>query len=346
MLSDYGKLDENKIRFSIHNDPKIKVVQSETPHIQNIKLLSLIRLLMFLPLIKQSDLIVHLAADGFSDKAIDGKMSTLYNSALLLIAKFFRKPTFLLSANIGPFSSRPSRFLGLLALKRVDGVSVRQGSTERYLKQVGFRNFSPVADLAFLVEENSTLPRLPDSAGLPYASLVISYHMLKSVPNYINILTEVVDGLCQRGFFVIIIPQITHGRFCEVLLAEKLSCRVERKKQVMVLPDLLPSGMKYVFKNSKVVISSKFHGSVLSFSADAPTIGLDYSPKMKDLFGQMNMTDCLVSLVNDWDDLVSVILQKIDFLISDQQVKEEIAVNVEIQRILALKNIELIEPWL
>jgi polysaccharide pyruvyl transferase WcaK-like protein len=343
MLCDYCWIDEERIKkalskYAIKITP-VKVICPIRVHF----LLPILRIMLWIPLILKSHIVIHLGADGFSDEAAGGALSTIYHGLQLLIANLLRKPVIILSASIGPFKTSFTRSYALFVLKRISGLTVRKGSAELYLKKFGL-NVIPVADLAFLLpDSNQHLNENLPSYRKPLASLVVNWHIWKKFPRYIDAMASIADHLCSKGFYVLIIPQIIHGKYNEVPVAEAIRRQTTYKNNVEVVKGLLPLNMKELFRQSKIVISSKYHSSILSFSMLTPTITLNYAPKVKDLHEMLSLENFLVELTPNYNSFTNNLLEKIEIALKQADViQNQIRKNYMLCLKLSLKNIELI----
>lgn len=341
MLCDYW-VDEERIRKAFSKYAvKITPIKMICPT-RMYFLLPILRILLYIPLILKSHVVIHLGADGFSDEAAGGALSTIYHGLQLLIANLLRRTVIMLSASIGPFKTSFTRSYALFVLKRISCLTVRKGSTELYLKKLGL-NVTPVSDLAFLLPDsdqhlNESLP----SYKKTLASLVVNWHIWKRFPRYVDAMALIADHLCSKGFYVLIIPQIIHGKYNEVPIAEAIQRQTTCKDNVEVVRELLPLDMKKLFRQSKIVISSKYHSSILSFSTLTPTITLNYAPKVKDLHEMLGLENFLVELTPNYNSFTNNLLEKIKMSLKQlDTIRNQIGKNLHVCLKLSLKNIEL-----
>jgi len=349
LLCDYGRVDEIRIKKALLNCNNIEVKVIYPLGTQYI--LPILRIALYIPLILKSHIVIHLGADGFSDEAAGGPLSTIYHGLQILIAHFLRRPVILLSATIGPFKTSNTRSYALFILKRVSGLTIRQGSSELYLKELGLRNFIPVADLAFLISnsKSAVAPTKGKSSFYerPLASIVVNKHIYNRFPKYIDAMALVVDRLCDKGFNVLIIPQIIHGKYDEIPIARAIQRKTVHKNNIEIAENICPSDMIELFHRSEIVVSSKYHSSIISFLTLTPTITLNYHPKVRDLHEMLDVSDCLVEITRDYSAFLAELLEKIETVLNKKGViRNKIENNLSMCIVRSIKNIKLIHNWL
>ncbi len=342
IFCDYAGVDTSRIKKSAANY-SIKVIPTVFIWSSIRFALPLFRFPSYFFLILKSDFVVHLGADGFSDNARYPPLSTMHHALQLLMAHFLGKPTFILSSNLGPFKSSFSRQLSSFTLKRMDGITIRCGHSELYLKQLGITDFVTAPDLAFLVEENNV--ELRQTVGCsPYASVVVNYHINKKFPRYIEVMGSVVDLLCDKGFHVFIVPQIVYGKFNELPLAQAIYQKSCKKERVTAVETLSPLEMKQIFRCCKIVISSKYHSAILALSTRTPTICLSYHYKVKDLYVMLGLHDCVIELTSDTGLFLVDISKKIDS-ITDGSLQKQINSSLDGAQNDSMRNLSVIPKW-
>jgi polysaccharide pyruvyl transferase WcaK-like protein len=309
IFCDYDGLDVDRIKESTADYSfKVIPVVFRWPWLEFV--LPLFRLTSYFFLIRESDFVVHLGADGFSDESHHPPLSVIHHSLQLLMAHFLGKPTFILSSNLGPFNSSFSKRLGAFTLKRTNGITIREGHSALFLKELGIKNFVMAPDIAFLINGSNRFLR---SVGCsPCASIVVNYHIPKKFPKYVDTMASVVDLLCEKGFHVFIIPQIVYGKFNEIPLTKAIYQKSSKKEHVTLVEALLPVDMTQIFRCSKIVISSKYHSSILALTTRTPTICLSYHYKVKDLYDMLDLPECVVELTSDTDLFLADVSKKVD----------------------------------
>lgn len=341
IICDNGYKDISRIQRVISNDKTCSIYPIKVVCPKRLRwFLPILRIMLYIILILKSDLVIHLGTDGFSDEAVGGPLSTLYHGLQLLTAHFLKRPVLLVSSSVGPFKTPYTRYYATFVLRRLDGITVRKGSSEKWLKILGLtdQQYISVADLAFLSGHNFNCNRKE-----LLASVVVNAHIARQFSKYVDAMVFIADRLCERGFNVIIIPQIIADKYNEISIAREVWNRSMYKEKIKVLEESLPSDVEEIFHYSKIVVSSKHHSSILSFLTLTPTLTINYSPKVVDLHEMLSINDCVVNLMSNYSEFVAHLSEKIEFIINQyNDVRIRIAQKIPTIKELAKKNIEYI----
>lgn len=337
------------------------------PLLKNIKIipwyLKVALLLIKYPLLyPKADIIIHLGADGYSDQSTGGPLATLTHSYQLFLGYIFRKSVILCAVTVGPFNFLWSRKLVKFVLDRVSFITPRESVTHNYLNELKVRSpMSLVSDLAFLMEPASEkrVDSILNEKGLlngrPLACLVASDIIYKKISGsqdektkheiYIKAMADVSDYLTNKGFEVILVPQVVHGKHDDVKIIQKIYNKTKQKPTLMD-KDLTPQEVKGVLGKCSILVSSKMHSAILATSMGTPTVIIAYGSKVQGIIGSMlKQENYIIDLRGlDFSILESCLYDKIEKCLREKEKIRSVLLEClpEIKK-MALCNIQIIE---
>lgn len=92
ILCDYDQIAKRRISKTIFPLKTIRIIPIGISPPKTLSfMLPIVRLALYIPLILKSKIVIHLGADGFSDEAVGGCLSTFYHDLQILIARFLKK---------------------------------------------------------------------------------------------------------------------------------------------------------------------------------------------------------------------------------------------------------------
>jgi hypothetical protein len=142
-------------------------------------------------------------------------------------------------------------------------------------------------------------------AGLEWSGFDAAHHEICFIPNlkmiekttsgneYISLMVKLIDFTKKQGKnpFLLI-----HEGEADKLLANEIASQVNFELQI--LEPLDPLKIKWVIGQSKVVVSSRFHGLVSALSQGVPVLATGWSHKYQCLLEDYNVNDALIDVVN------------------------------------------------
>ncbi len=359
--------DNDKVRLKQvfpYCHEQIKLVE---PLFKNIKIipwyLKVALLLTKFPfLYPKADIIIHLGADGYSDQSTGGSLSTLTHSYQLFLGYILRKPVVLCAVTVGPFNFLWSRKLVKLVLDRVSFITPRESITHNYLNELKVKSqMFLVSDLAFLMNPASEkrVDFILNQKGLlngkPLACLVPSDIIYKKISGsqdektkheiYIKAMANVIDYLTNKGFEVILVPQVVHGKHDDVKIIQKIYNK-SKQKPTLIDKDITPQEIKGVLGRCSILVSSKMHSAILATSMGTPTVIIAYGSKVHGIIGSMlKQEDYIIDLRGlDFSVLESYLHEKIEKCLLEQEKIRNVLLECipEIKK-KSLRNIEIIK---
>lgn len=158
--------------------------------------------------------------------------------------------------------------------------------------------------------------------------------MLEKTTNgddYINLMVKLLEFTKKQGKkpFLLI-----HEGESDKLLAHKMAGQVEF--DLPILEPIDPLKIKWVIGQSKVVVSSRFHGLVSALSQGVPVLATGWSHKYQCLLEDYNVEDALIDVVNGRD----AAEQYLGLLLNDDQ--EYLSISDAIKR-KGVKQKELVQ---
>ncbi|HAG08393.1 MAG TPA: hypothetical protein DCK87_02325 [Desulfotomaculum sp.] len=313
-------------------------------------------------LYSKADIVIHLGADGYSDQSTGGPLSTLTHSYQLFLGYIFRKPVILCAVTVGPFNFSWSRKLVKFVLDRVSFITPRESVTLNYLNELEVKSpMSLVSDLAFLMNPASKkrVDFILNEKGLlngkPLACLVPSDIIYKKISGsqnektkheiYIKAMADVIDYLTNKGFEVILIPQVVHGKHDDVKIIQKIYNKT-KQKPTLIDKGLTPQEIKGVLGRCSILVSSKMHSAILATSMGTPTVIIAYGSKVHGIIGSMlKQEDYIIDLRGaDISILEGYLHDKIEKCLLDQdKIHNELLKCIPEIKEMSLRNIEIIK---
>lgn len=231
-------------------------------------------------------------------------LNTLYYwTGIVDAAHRMGKPTHLLAASVGPFTSDPLTERHMIAhLNRYDSITVRETASLEYLKGLGLRDVQLVADPAFVLnaapfDVAAMFDEGRDTIGLNVSPLVRKFRpdeasrrdFDEGIKNFIRRLLKASDDN------VLLIPHVdpltgvwenSDRAYMGHLLAEL----GDVGSRVRITPDLLNAAqIKHVLGCCRYFIGARTHATIGAISQGVPTLSIAYSVKAlginNDLFG-------------------------------------------------------------
>jgi len=228
------------------------------------------------PTMAETDAVLLVGGDNFQG-------TPYYHLACSRLAMRQRVPTVLWGASVGPFGgSRRFRRAVFAQLRALDGIFVREASTQEYLAANGVTdNVHVVDDPAFLLSatppDNGQLPE-PTPEGALGVSL--SCRFLRRTPyadRCADGVFEIVEAIRQRlGRPIVLIPHcVVHWDDDHDLLAGVLEANRTRWPEVRCLPRELPAAqIKWVVSQLDAVVAARMHCVIGALDACVPAVSL------------------------------------------------------------------------
>jgi colanic acid/amylovoran biosynthesis protein len=253
---------------------------------------------------RDADLIV--AAGGgylYTTSAAKGNGVLLASVFGFLLGSLLGKPVALYAQSIGPFASRPQRWLVRRALRRVQLVQVRERRSLALL--AGWRLEAPVAlatDAAFLLEAEPA-PDLSASVRQGVRVGVTVRHWFRRPSQqrrYEEVLADFVDWLTgAMNAQVVFVPQVTFalGDDDDRVVARRIRARLRNPGAALVVEDeLRPGEIKGLCGRMTYFVGTRMHSNIFALSMAVPVLAIGYLPKTSGLMEQLGLEEWAVPI--------------------------------------------------
>lgn len=265
----------------------------------------------FIRAVNEADMVIH-APGGptIGDLNALGDLHYLYR---LLVAKVFkRKPLFFYAPSMGPFSGWIRNQARKFVLRRADAIILRDEISLGYLRdQLGLDAYVTL-DSAFqndvpddyLEKYDNIAETLQLIEGTRAVGMVVTD--LKWYPKYMEsqglaekimaCCSDVVKHLLDKGYFVLLIPQL-FGAVDDVQLLETI--REVDKDRILICPPNIDSyGQQVLIAKLFALISMRYHPVVFAAKANTPFISIYYEHKAEGFARRAGFADFAIHVEN------------------------------------------------
>ncbi|MEL7669253.1 polysaccharide pyruvyl transferase family protein [Methanobacterium sp.] len=312
----------------------------------------------FLKKFKESDIILDLSGDGFSDDY--GVIETLASCYDILLCKLLNKPIVIFAQSIGPFNTILTKKLSKFFLNRVDILIVREKISRDYLMSIGINNkIYLTADSAFLLkpEKSSVINQIASNEGLNLNKkhiVGISVSQLifeldrnpKHSNSYIELMAYLADYLVEKySANIVFIPHVTSNSIDDRFVSREIyNLVVNKDNMVLIDGEYSAEETKGIISKCDLFIGARMHANIAATSMHVPTLAISYSHKF---YGIMEMLD-VDDYVYDFHEINKEnITAKIDLLWNNRfEIKKTLEYNVRKLKKCAFQNIELVDEFL
>ncbi|MEY4366136.1 MAG: hypothetical protein RLZZ305_1480 [Actinomycetota bacterium] len=280
--------------------------------------------------ILRSDVVVDVAGISFVDGR--GLPITVYNALMTGLPLLLGVPTVKAAQALGPFRTQPNRLLARLVLPRLAAVCARGARTRGHLDELGLRNVTDVADLAFSLDEAASLPATVDGALAPVRDgwvTVMPSSVVRGLvqrdgdadqPDYVESMAGLVRDIRRRtGLAVVIAPHSYRAGQPEGRMNDGPVCREIAAKcaddpfVVLVDADLRAGELRRLVADSRLLVTSRFHAMISGLATCIPTVVVGWSHKYREVlddFGlaRLGMDSAALARPGEVADLVCSVL--------------------------------------
>lgn len=242
----------------------------------------------------------------FSDQMAASKKQESERWRLLLMNnKKQHSKIIFLPQTFGPFERLYTKQTLLSISKYADMVFSREETSTLYLKQSGLMDMDKVL-------------QYPDFTSLVEGYVPEKYTNLKSaiciIPNRQMITQGVISKSSYLNFLVVLIEDLKASGYTVYLLNHQgkadediaIECMNLLHDKIEFLNGLNALEVKGVISQSRLVITSRFHGAVSSLNSCVPCLATSWSHKYEELFYAYKQSDCILDVNNVSDALIKV----------------------------------------
>ena len=243
---------------------------------------------------KQSDLVISIGGDNFSDDYGGARPHFLS----LDNAKKASAKTVIWGASIGPFHNADEEKLWAGKLKNVDLILVREDVSFEYLNSLGVKdNVRRVSDPAFLMsykvpKQKLKIKQKKQIVGVGMSAMICNYC---DAQQYMKSFVEFIDYIHEHyDINVILVPHViyNHDTNNDLKICSHIKECVRDKNSIQILSESYNAPeMKYYISQCDIFIGARTHSTIASISSGVPTISIGYSIKAKGINNDVFDTD-------------------------------------------------------
>ena len=307
-IIDKDKCEELGIRYvgDVAPSGKIKVIRNSIILLlQSILIkLGVIKPKGILKVIKDSDLVIDMGGDTFSD--YPSIMYSLVHMVSLYIAVLLNKKYVILSQSVGRFSNIITKRLAKYVLNKAAYITVREHRTFEYLtKEVGIspQIVKPVPEIGYLYDSgnNKSAVYKNNAVGILTSSLCKKQGGVDNEEN-IELLSYIGNYYRGLGYSILLIPHV----LCPLSQNIGVNKDINDYRVAETLCQSIP-GSRIIscedMGSADIVIGSRLHGCIKAFNNGIPVVALAYSDKFFALEGNARIINIREAL-NDLDGLI------------------------------------------
>ncbi|WP_088104291.1 polysaccharide pyruvyl transferase CsaB [Halalkalibacter urbisdiaboli] len=299
IISAFRELDPKIELTVLSNQPEKTAKQYGVQAVNRWKLSDIAKV------IKAADGVISGGGSLLQDKT--GNRSVIYYSAIMWIAKFFRKPYFIYAQGVGPVDRPFNQRIVKASLEGTALLTVRDEESAEFLRKIGVKKSiqlvpDPVLGIA-VEEENGRLVE-----GDYFAVSVRDW------PSEHNFLKEVAAGLdvfVEKGYEILFIPM--HGEHDEATSEETVKLM---KHHAFIAPHdgTINQKVRWI-EDSHLLIGMRLHALIFAAVVDKPFVALSYDPKI-DSFAQLCKQPVAAHVNEKWEaaEFVSVINRQLEHM--------------------------------
>lgn len=248
-----------------------------------------------------------------------GLLPFVWRLYFLSIGLIMRKPVVIYSEGIGPFHSRPAKWLAKRFFNKCTYISVRDKISATHLRSLGIKKtIDVVPDSAFLLETSPredlnysdpgkrligiAVSKLAAAYGFKYKTATDSYH------GFLEFMGELIDWLVTvHDANILLIPHVVETARDDYDTARDIKkhvtqdpARVRIVNNTFATP-LNASELKKCISHCDLVIASRMHAAIGALSSQVPVIGIAYSHKMHGVLELVGIDQVIDIAALDWN---------------------------------------------
>ena len=252
--------------------------------------------------ILDSDVVVDVAGISFASGR--GLPILVYNTLMTGTPLLLGVPTVKAAQAMGSFDALPNRLLARRVLPHLAAICARGQRTREHLDSLGLTNVVDVADLAFSLDESSSLPPAVaadvDRAGDGYIvvmpSSVVRGIVTRAGVDYVAAMAGLVSGIRRAtGRSVVIAPHSyrvgrPEGRMNDGPVCREVATACAGDDGVVLVDaDLTAGELRHLIAGSSVLVTSRFHAMISGLATCTPTIVVGWSHKYREVLDDFGL---------------------------------------------------------
>ncbi len=221
-----------------------------------------------------------------------------------LLAKFLGKKVILYCHSIGPFGGFINRTVSRFVLGKTDLIIVREKRSRKNLEEIGIKNASVTADLAFAFNRFKHASSRNNSVVICPRKSVYRYRSAES--GYFTLLGNISKDIIRSGGKVILLPTTPEDLELHKQLKKFLPDEVEYIDAVHP-----PGRIAELLSGSRFLISSRIHPIILGSLSATPFFALGWEYKLDEISEMLCSEKCHAPAYEADAKTAELILEKI-----------------------------------
>jgi colanic acid/amylovoran biosynthesis protein len=234
--------------------------------------------------LRQFDAVIDTGAgDSFTN--IYGRERFLRMIYAQVMAQRLKIPVIMAPQTVGPFTTKKSRIAAKYALKRMALVTVRDSTSDTYVKSLGRASDVLATDVVFALPQ----PRIEKTRDVIFnvSGLLWAENTHVDSVAYQSHVRQFISALLERGRSVTLLAHVLHNKSKDndtvpmAALSAEFGDRIES-----VLPEDLEE-VREVVASGRLVVGSRMHACLNALSVGTPSIPWAYSRKFAPLMADI-----------------------------------------------------------
>ncbi len=277
---------------------------------------------------------VFVSGGGSLLQDVTSLRNVVYYTALMRLARLFRKPLVVYAQGVGPLNRKVSQQLARAAVQGAQAIFVRDDESAQLLKRIGVtKKIHVVADPVWALQPaplqtSSTVPTWnvalrswiePEGLAVEYANRTFS-------------------AICQAAKTAnVALRFLPMQPPADALLAESHRSLMRENDEIVDLHDLHPREIMAHCGGAQVMIAMRLHALIFAAAQGVPCVALDYDPKVASLARQIGAPLLSIDDLRDANRVLDAIAQARALSPEKLQDLKERAINAA-QRAVALRR--------
>jgi colanic acid/amylovoran biosynthesis protein len=211
------------------------------------------------------------------------------------------KPVYLYAQSFGPFPGTGQRFLFRCISRLSTLILPRESISLAMAREIGGTRtrIEPVIDSAFLLEIPSKAPierwfprRRPETiVGITAREWLIGQKQTA----YELALVELIARILERGWGVMVIPQVTADRDDDRVVGRRLASRLPAHEHLALVEDELDfREISSLYAALDLLVGTRFHSVIFALCAGVPCLAIEYEHKTSGILRDLGLGEwCL-----------------------------------------------------
>jgi colanic acid/amylovoran biosynthesis protein len=266
----------------------------------------------FFTALKNADVVISKGGSFiFSDSSIQGAFRLARVLYPLYIAKILRKNVVFFPQSFGKINGELSVSIAL-PLLRASTVFVREKLSGYYLKEQFNINSEYLPDVACYLSNKTEIPnpftikldKLLNAGKILIGLTVRDWVFVNGRGDYVKSIVNIIKGVAERysNAFFVFVPQVT-GPVCfedDRVIMKRVVAMIDsslKKKIVVSFGDYSPYTLKMIYKKLNILIGTRLHSLIFSFTVGVPGIAIAYSEnKTHGFYKEINCEDLVFNI--------------------------------------------------